>query len=402
MNKEKFLVFVFTILFSGIFSQDTLFQLPENNNIEWYDKIRLRGYTQLRYNGLIQTNPDLTCEQCDRSWGGDREFFFRRIRIVFFGQVHPRVYFYIQPDFASSPGGGRLNFAQIRDAYFDVGLDEKNEYRFRIGQSKVPFGFENLQSSQNRLALDRNDGLNSAVANERDIGIFFYYAPKHVRERYSKLIREGLKGSGDYGVFGLGVYDGQLPNQANLNDYHHYVARLSYPFKIGNQIFEPGIQAYTGRFTLKEGNVSDGVAHRSDLTYLDRRAAASAILYPKPFGIQAEYNIGQGPEYNKVNNEISLSDLHGGYVMLNGLIKYKDQKIYPFVKYQHYQGGKKHELDARSYEVNELEIGVEWLPYPNFEIVTQYTFSQRRYEDFQNPDNFQRGGLLRIQLQMNF
>ena len=402
MNKEKFLVFVFTILFSGIFAQDTLFQLPENNNIEWYDKIRLRGYTQLRYNGLIQTNPDLTCEQCDRSWGGDREFFFRRIRIVFFGQVHPRVYFYIQPDFASSPGGGRLNFAQIRDAYFDVGLDEKNEYRFRIGQSKVPFGFENLQSSQNRLALDRNDGLNSAVANERDIGIFFYYAPKHVRERYSKLIREGLKGSGDYGVFGLGVYDGQLPNQANLNDYHHYVARLSYPFKIGNQIFEPGIQAYTGRFTLKEGNVSDGVAHRSDLTYLDRRAAASAILYPQPFGIQAEYNIGQGPEYNKVNNEISLSDLHGGYVMLNGLIKYKDQKIYPFVKYQHYQGGKKHELDARSYEVNELEIGVEWLPYPNFEIVTQYTFSQRRYEDFQNPDNFQRGGLLRIQLQMNF
>lgn len=402
MKKENFLVLVFIVLFSGVFAQDTLFQLPENNNLEWYDKIRLRGYTQLRYNGLIQTNPDLTCEQCDRSWGGDREFFFRRIRIVFFGQVHPRVYFYIQPDFASSPGGGRLNFAQIRDAYFDVGLDEKNEYRFRIGQSKVPFGFENLQSSQNRLALDRNDGLNSAVANERDLGIFFYYAPKHIRERFSKLIREGLKGSGDYCVFGLGVYDGQLPNQANLNDFHHYVARLSYPFKIGNQIFEPGIQAYAGRFTLKEGNVSEGVSHRNDLTYLDRRAAASAILYPKPFGIQAEYNFGQGPEYNKVNNEIRLSDLHGGYVMLNGLIKYKDQKIYPFVKYQHYQGGKKHELDARSYEVNELEIGVEWLPYPNFEIVTQYTFSQRRYEDFQNPNNFQRGGLLRVQLQVNF
>jgi hypothetical protein len=37
------------------------------------------------------------------------------------------------------------------------------EYRVRIGQSKVPYGFENLQSSQNRLSLDRNDALNSAV-----------------------------------------------------------------------------------------------------------------------------------------------------------------------------------------------------------------------------------------------
>jgi len=400
--KLWFFIVVVLVNINLIFAQDTLFQIENPKEAEWYDKVRLRGYTQLRYNGLIETNPDLTCEQCDRSWGGDKQFFFRRIRIIFFGQVHPRVYFYIQPDFASSPGGGRQHFAQIRDAYFDLGLDKDNEFRFRIGQSKVPFGFENLQSSQNRLALDRNDGLNSAVSNERDIGIFFYYAPREIRERFSMLIREGYKGSGDYGVFGFGAYNGQLANQPEMNDNKHLVARLTYPFKFGNQIFEPGIQGYSGYYTLNANNVSDGVLHREDLTYLDQRAAATAVLYPRPFGIQAEYNIGRGPEFDKLTNEINVSDLHGGYVMVNALLQPNGQKIYPFVKYQHYQGGKKHERDARSYNVNELEIGVEWLPYKNFEIVAQYTISQRRYEDFQNPDNFQRGGLLRIQLQMNF
>jgi hypothetical protein len=52
-------------------------------------------------------------------------------------------------------------------------LMPKKEYRVRVGQSKVPLVLK-TQSSQNRLTLDRNDALNSAVANERDLGAFFY------------------------------------------------------------------------------------------------------------------------------------------------------------------------------------------------------------------------------------
>lgn len=187
----------------------------------WFETIQLRGYAQLRYNRLFETNPNLSCEQCDRSWGENGGFFFRRIRMIFYGQIHEKVYFYIQPDFAS--GGG--NFVQIRDAYFDLGLDNKQEFRLRIGQSKVPFGFENLQSSQNRIALDRNDGLNSAVANERDIGVMFYYAPSVVRKRFNYLVSSGLKGSGDYGVFGLGLYNGPTANQPDKNNSLHVVSR---------------------------------------------------------------------------------------------------------------------------------------------------------------------------------
>jgi hypothetical protein len=88
-------------------------------------------------------------------------------------------------------------------------LSFDTKFRLRVGQSKVPFGFENLQSSQNRLTLDRNDALNSAVANERDLGAFFYWAPSKIRERFAMLVKDGYKGSGDYGVFAFGVYNGQ-------------------------------------------------------------------------------------------------------------------------------------------------------------------------------------------------
>jgi hypothetical protein len=40
-------------------------------------------------------------------------------------------------------------------------------------------------------------------------------------------------------------------------------------------------------------------------------------LYPKPFGVQAEYNIGKGPRYNKLTNSVDVSNLEGGYVTLN-------------------------------------------------------------------------------------
>ena len=49
----------------------------------------------------------------------------------------------------------------------------------------------------------------AAVPNERNLGVFLYYAPTVVRERFRRLVESGLKGSGDYGMLGIGVYNGQ-------------------------------------------------------------------------------------------------------------------------------------------------------------------------------------------------
>ena len=375
---------------------------PSSLSSNWADKVQIRGYMQVRYNRLFETNPDLGCSQCDRSWGNNGGLFLRRMRIIFFGQLNSRVYFYIQPDFASSASNENLHFAQLRDAYFDLGLDKNNEYRLRIGQSKIPYGFENMQSSQNRLPLDRNDALNSAVLNERDMGVFFYWAPKSTRKLFSSLVRDGLKGSGDYGVFAFGAYNGQTANKPELNNNPHIVSRIAYPIKIKNQIIEPALQAYTGQWVLAKSSLSQNVKVNANATYLDQRVAASFVVYPQPFGIMAEYNIGKGPEFNKHTDSIETRDLKGGYITLNYRIVTNEQQIFPFVRMQHYSGGKKFETDARSFSVNEYEFGVEWQPNNSFELVVMYTHSLRRYEDFVKQNNFQQGNLLRIQAQMNF
>lgn len=358
----------------------------------WYDRISLRGYAQFRYNRLFETNPNLRCDQCDRSWGRNGGFFFRRIRLIYFGQVHSRVFMYIQPDFASE---GRT-IAQIRDAYFDITLDRKSDWRVRIGQSKVPFGFENLQSSQNRIPLDRNDGLNSAVANERDIGLFLYWTPRHVRDRFKMIQEANLKGSGDYGVLGFGLFNGQTANQSERNDQMHLVARATYPFLLDNgQLIEASIQGYTGEFVI----TTDLVANRA---FRERRAALTLVYYAQPFGFQAEYNIGDGPEFDPKELTVVNRPLKGGFAQTMYYLRKGEHLIIPFVRVHTYEGGKKHELDATRHRVFEQEIGIEWQPSRFLELVAMYTFSDRTFENSLLPINRQRGRLLRLQAQVNF
>lgn len=363
---------------------------------KWYDKISFGGYVQIRYNELFETNPNLECEQCDRFWGDDNNgLSFRRIRVKFSGQITPRIYFSIQPDFAQSVDGKNL-VGTIKDMYFDIGLNSKNEYKLRIGQGKVPYGYGNLQSSGDRLSLDRDDAMNSGLKDERDLGIYLIWTG----EKQQKLMKElkDLKHAGDFGIFTVGFYNGQTGNSFDANKKFHWVVRASYPFRAGNQVIEPSIQAYTGKFVLP--NVSSGVVSHQE--YLDQRAAVSFVLYPKPFGIQTEYNIGKGPEYDASTNSIKTKNLHGGYATFSYFFKKWNQTFIPFARIQHYKGGKKHELDARSYNVKEYEAGVEWHPFKAFELVAMYTYSNRMFRDFSTPNYHEKGGLIRLQAQLKF
>lgn len=366
----------------------------------WYDRLSLRGYTQVRYNRLLETNPELTCQQCDRSIGENGGFFIRRARLVISGDVSDRVSIYIQPDLAADAAGA-LHYLQLRDAYFDVFLDARKQFRARVGQSKVPWGWENLQSSSNRLPLDRNDALNSAIPNERDLGVFLYFNTPEARKRWRILTDSGLKGSGDYGVVGLGSYNGQTANRPEANNGAHTVARLAYPFRFPNgQFLELGVQGYTGTFAIPASQRTAGVL--GPARFDDRRAAASFVLYPQPVGIQAEWNGGTGPEVDPTARVIDERRLEGGYVQSMVRTHVGKQPLIPFVRAQYYRGGKKAETDARRYRVREYELGAEWLPLAALELTAMYTISDRRFEDAAAPDNRQKGQLLRLQAQFNY
>jgi hypothetical protein len=366
----------------------------------WYERLSLRGYTQVRYNGLFRTNDALTCPQCDRSIGPNGGLFVRRARLVLSGDVSDRVSMYIQPDLASEVSGA-LHFAQLRDAYFDLALDAAKAFRVRVGQSKIPFGWENLQSSSNRLPLDRADGLNSAIPNERDLAVIVYWAPPHIRQRFRTLVERGLKGTGDYGVVAAGVFNGQTANRAEANENLHTVLRVSYPFLLGSsQFVELGVQGYRGRYVLPSGLRSAGLIAPS--AFDDQRLAVSFVLYPQPFGLQAEWNVGHGPEFDPATQTTRKRSLYGGYAQAMYRVQSGGQVLIPFARAQRYVGGKKLELDARRYRVRELEVGMEWLPLAAFELTAMYTIADREYEDLANLDNRQKGEFLRLQAQFNY
>jgi len=367
----------------------------------WFERLAVRGYVQFREQWTLAGDPDLVSDQ-DRSVGPVGTFSFRRARVILYGDLSDRVYLYLQPDFAVQAGAsdGSVNFGQLRDLYVDVTLDDQRESRLRFGQSKVPFGFENLQSSQNRLPLDRADVMSSGVKDDRDMGVFYMWAPAEIRKRFKTLVDSGLRGSGDYGALAFGAYSGQGANRPDANSDVHLVARGTWPFELpGGQIVEGSLQGYRGRYVVRTS--SSAVQVEEPTGILDERAVVSAIWYPQPFGLQAEYCTGQGPALDPSGTRVRKAPLQGGYVQAMCRLETPHGGVTPFVRWQVYDGGKKAEKDAPLAHVKDLETGLEWRPSRELEVTLAHAFMNRT-NVLAAPYVQQQGQVVRTQVQWNF
>ena len=384
----------------------------------WFDKISIRGYVQARYT-YLPGDKSIRSEY-DNTIRDNTGFAFRRVRIVFSGDVTDWLSFYIQPEFAGSvpgtTGDQSNNFVQLRDAYSDIFMPvpflffEEKDLRIRAGLSKIPFGFENLQSSQQRLAFDRSDGINSAANGERDLGIFIYYTPNETRKLFRRLIDSGLKGSGDYGLLGVGVYTGQTLNVTERNDNKHIVLHATYPMELPyGQIIQFGVDAYRGTFNVARGTITGpptdpGPSLVNNGNILDERVGVHFVLFPQPIGFQAEWNWGHGPQLNGSRTAIEEGNIQGGYVQ--GMYKWDVNQpwltsVIPYVRYQEYSGGKKHRTNAPFNVVREWEVGAEWQFGKALELTIAYARSRRT--DTQTPPyDIREGDIVRTQLQWNF
>lgn len=383
----------------------------------WFERLSLRGYTQLRFNEFLSGDDTAPAGRSrlrsvhDSGISDRNNFTFRRVRLVLQGDIHERVFIYIQPDFAvnvSNQAGseGRQHFTQLRDAYADVFLDDERRTRLRFGQQKVPYGWENLQSSQNRLTLDRSDAINSGVPGERDIGISFYYTPWHVQRIWDRLAKGGQKLFGNYGAFGVGIYNGQTINRVEANRDLMTVMMATWPFELDGlgevfrgQVLELGGSAYRNRFRPE---ASFGSATALGNAYDDERVGLHAILYPQPFGLQGEWNWGRGPEFDPVTRAIETKPLQGGYIQ--AMVKVDHSPVGPFMPYirwQTYDGGWKVGTNAPRLETDELELGVEFQPIKSVELTLAYASMKRREANIGRLGRAE-GDLFRGQLQINY
>jgi hypothetical protein len=388
----------------------------------WYEKLGVRGYAQFRLNEITDDGDGSVPAQLvgDRSAGDNQSFLIRRARLIIFGDVSDHLYVYLQPDFAVTTPGSTDNtlFAQIRDWYGDVYLTENKVHRLRVGNSKVPYGWENMQSSSNRLALDRSDSWNSAVRNERDLGVFYYWTPESAQDYFKSVVDDGLKGSGNYGVFAFGCYNGQGGSLLEQNDNLHVVTRLTLPFKFDNgQLWETSIQGYTGEYVVLGSAIRPlgvgtavrpiGTLETGDTTgFRDERIGWTSVWYPQPFGIQTEWNVGRSPQLNAAQTAIEEGDIRGGYVQF--MFKHDTAChgiLIPFYRYNMFEGGYKSERNAPNVNIREHEVGCEWQFNKQTELTMMYTWTDRTntqaLADRRSYDQFV-GQFLRCQFQINY
>ena len=352
---------------------------------KWYERVKLRGYIQARFIGILGDDDTPGINQANDSFVSDSAALgLRRTRLILSGDITDHVYLYLQADYMASVGGTTAgtstNALQARDVYADISLDPAREFRARIGLSKVPYGFTNLQSSQNRYALERPEALNSAVEGERDMGAYLIWAPYDIRNRYKDLVKMGLRGSGDYGVVNVGVYNGQGINNADANGDMHYIARVAYPYEFSNgQIVEVGASYFSGRYMPSVAAIAGvGTPTFESSGVRDQRFAINAILYPQPFGLEAEWTWGKEPTLSQDMRSITSESTTGGFVQAVYRHVFSDQaEINPFVRWQTFDGARKFAANAPRNRVNELAIGVEYIPYPELELTLMYAMGTR-------------------------
>lgn len=381
----------------------------------WYERLSLRGYTQMRYNGFLSGDDTAPAGQSrlrsvhDSSISDRGGFSLRRARLVLQGDVSDRVSLYLQSDFASAVNNQagserREHFVQLRDAYADVFLDKAKTFRVRFGQSKVPYGWENMQSSSNRLTLDRSDAINSAVPSERDLGIVGYYTPPSVQKIWDRLGHDGQKLFGNYGAFGLGVFNGQGTNRTEQNRGLMKVAFGTWPFELDGlgDVFEGQVFEIGGSAMLNDVQPEIRSGGVSSEAYEDNRVGIHAMLYPQPFGIQAEWNWGKGPEFDQGSQMIETKKLHGGYVqMMYRLPTDSIGALMPYARWQHYRGGWKASTNAPRLETDEFELGIEWQPWKALEFTLAYARMKRAEADERRTGRAE-GDLIRTQVQWNY
>jgi hypothetical protein len=244
------------------------------------------------------------------------------------------------------------------------------------------------------------------------MGAYLIWAPYVIRERFKNLVKMGLRGTGDYGVLNVGVYNGTGINNDDNNGKMHAIVHAAYPFEFDNgQFFEIGSSFYTGKVRPNVAAIPSmgiGAAGPSVPTsgVLDQRLAVNAILYPQPFGIEAEWTWGTGPQLDQASRAITSQSLEGGYLQACYRHVFPNQaELIPFVRWQTFNGGRKFATNAPANRVDEIAFGMRYVPYPEFEMTLMYSNGTRT----NTTDNTATGAYrdanvsyLGIQAQINF
>ncbi len=168
--------------------------------------VKASGYVQSQYS-------------VDRAISPGQDFRVRRARLKLDAAVSDLSALTLQLDAARE--------VELKDAYVDLGR-RSDPWRFRMGQAKVPFSYEVLESSGNRLEPERTALMGALFPGERDVGAFLHL--KSLSGRDSPPV-----------TLDLAVFSGNGPSKADNNDEKDVAVRLRTP--VGSRPPDPTTEA---------------------------------------------------------------------------------------------------------------------------------------------------------------
>jgi len=262
-------------------------------------KHKLDGYLQVRY---------IDDEAADTS-----EFLVRRARFNIRGPVADRWSYRIEFQMdAKEEGKGPTSKTQLRTLNADYKL---HKGYLRIGQAKIPWGYELLESVPNLWTSERALFMDRLFPNQRDIGVMYAY-----------------QAAKDKPEFDIGIYNGTGINASDNNKSKNVMARVDFPVPNGSV----ALSGYVGE------NGADEAA-----TDQDRYGASARLTSPGGTEFMGEFVAGKDRG----------SDVRGWYAQVgHPICKAKPNLL--FAKYDQYDEN----TDASDDLFKRWSLGYWWEP----------------------------------------
>lgn len=242
-------------------------------------KHKLDGYLQVRYQDDDGT---------DRS-----EFLVRRARFNVRGPVSERWSYRVEFQLdAREMDRGPTSKAQLRTLYADCQMGKGT---LRVGQAKVPWGYELLESVPKLWTSERALFMDRLFPNQRDIGVQYAY-----------------RASPSAPQVNVGVFNGTGINASDNNHRKNLMARVDFPVPNGSV----ALSGYVGE------NGADEAA-----TDQDRYGASARFACPGGTEFMGEFATGKA----------GGSDVRGWYAQVGHPVTKKKPNLL-FVKYDQYDG----------------------------------------------------------------
>lgn len=188
----------------------------------------------------------------------DSKLYFRRLRLYPKIKFSENLSLINETDFEAEDLSPDSMTLTLLDLYLKYEFTKG--HHLRIGQAKLPFGYEFLNTSRKLTTVERSDV--SRQFYQRDIGVGVY----------------GKFGESDYG---FGIYQGQGENNPESNKNFDFVGRYAHSF---SPQWKLGISGHLGSIRLD-----------SSLDDLTTRRAGLELHYDNgPWKLETEYILGDG------------------------------------------------------------------------------------------------------------